>query len=150
MGKLSLPPSQEDQDEGVYQHEACEHEELAGLLGEGAGLGDDDDDDVAAGHGEEPGRLHDGLHAGGGLAVGELEAGDAEHDLGGRDDEVLRELPEDVDAVGLGEGVEGGLQLLGGGAQAGGDHEAVHAALLQGVVTQVPPVHQDPKQLNIN
>ena len=72
-----------------FYHEAGEHEELRGSVVKCAGLRHSDDDEVAEGGGEKPEGLHNGLHAVGRLAVGELYAGDAEHDLPGGDDDDL-------------------------------------------------------------
>ena len=62
------------------------------------------DDGVTEGHGEEPGCLYYWLEAGWCLAVGELQAGDAEHDLPQGDDQVLGQQPQDADAVGCRQG----------------------------------------------
>ena len=140
-GKVS-PPRQENEDQGINQHQPGEHEELRGLLIEQLGLGHQDDDDVAKCDSEEPGGLHHGLHGGGGLAVGELQARHGEHHLAGRDDEVLGDLPEDVDGVWRGESVEDRPQPVG--LRVPGHHQAVHSALLHPGGAQLVGVQLDP------
>ena len=138
-GKFS-PPGQENENYCINQHQPGEHEELRGLLVEQLGFGDADDDDVAECDREEPGGLDHGLHGGRGLAVGELEARDGEHDLAGRDDEILGYLPEDVDGVRSGEGVDRGLHLV---LRVRRHHQCVDSALLH-------PSHAQVKIIDVN
>ena len=139
---IILPVSQPNEDDCVNQHQPGEHKELRGLLIEQFRLRDADDDDVAEGNGEKPGGLNDGLHGGGSLAVGELQAGDGEHHLAGRDDEVLRELPEDVDGVRSGEGVEHSSLLA--------HCQGVDSALLHLSPAQLNVIDVDPAIINIS
>ncbi len=53
-------------------------------------------DEVAEPGRDGVGRLEDGPHGVGGLGEGEAEAGDAEHDLAGRHDDVLGQDQEHV------------------------------------------------------